>query len=469
MRVELSSVFPDRGSTLEIRLVELPEVPDAEYAEIVFSYVDEFDDGWAASVGAAVGPNGTAKGLLDTSGLPVDAVFELAAVKLGREDDVLREWSRNTLGEIRFAIREAEEPQPTDAQLRERANELRQLQRERYDSPLGNPGEPGVIEYRALAIVERLLLTSPLRLPGVQVLPSGLGNAASGEAELVSALLSRVGFGSFVQAEWWAKVNSAQRPIALLLFSRVYAGEPASAVELVWRRRDEILDLLALSRGAGGRPLATVLEAPKTGQFRVYAEVDAYRGNLAGGFISGEDQTTLVLWDEAARTDPFLAVALSLLRDAQAESNPDAAYFRFWSLLEVIAGNRIQAKQPVTLLSGSPWIGRDRRLRTTSVAAPRVYELIKRHLVSRQVDEASSVAPASDLREAVTVWYARRNATAHYGAFRPSDPKQQGQRWYGEALKTFQAPSGVDGDAWLSALRRFGVDVVAWELDAVRP
>jgi hypothetical protein len=102
---------------------------------------------------------------------------------------------------------------------------------------------------------------------------------------------------------------------------------------------------------------------------------------------------------------------------------------------------------------------------TTDFAAPRVYELLKRHLVG--IDEASFAAPAQDLEQAVRAWYARRNATGHYGRFTVGDAVQMAQPWYKRALLTTQPTPGTPTrlcEPWLRTLREAARLVVAKEL-----
>jgi hypothetical protein len=102
---------------------------------------------------------------------------------------------------------------------------------------------------------------------------------------------------------------------------------------------------------------------------------------------------------------------------------------------------------------------------TTSAAAPRVYRLIADHLQARSADEASFVSPANDLYEAVRAWYARRNATGHYGRFVSGDPRQTAERWYARAQETMPTPGTPD--AWLVTLQRATASVLQWELMTV--
>ncbi len=462
VKVALSSDCPERGSDLEIIIDELPGLDDAEGLRLDFQYVDEFEEAWAASVGTSARGTHTAAATLDTTGLPSGAVYRLVRVQLhDNGGNAIREWTAPQLSDVRFHVREAGEPMHSQAELVQWEEVLREAQERRLNRPLGNPDDSDVEQFNATAVVERLLMTTRIRLHDVEIIPVRGGNTAGEEAAIVNQILEELGSGVRIDGRWWGDINANSRPLTVLRFRRVFASDFHSAAELVLRRRTEVLNLLALSRFAPARPLALIVESVPAATSRVYAEVRPYTGNLVGGFTSGESQRTLLGWDEATGSDPFLVLSLSLLRDPLNDDGVDSAFFRYWSLLEVIASNRVARGSSVTLLSGRPWTHPDGRPRTTDDAAPRVYELAKHHLLSRQVDERSWAAPAADLQDAVTAWYARRNATAHYGAFRHADPVQQAQSWYQHALKT-----QADEAGWLAGLRDAARDVVAWELSA---
>lgn len=191
---------------------------------------------------------------------------------------------------------------------------------------------------------------------------------------------------------------------------------------------------------------------------RIYVEDASYGGNLLGGFISGEDQGQLLAQGAAMRSDPLLRLCVDLYAEALADPSHDARYLRLWSVVETLSGARVPAGQTVMRLDGTTWPGSH----STTDAAPRAYALIASVFGPGSVDESSSVAPASDLYEAVCGWYARRNATGHYGRFDPTDARQQAQRWFARAQQTVS--SGGPRDPWLMAFERVAALVLNREL-----
>jgi hypothetical protein len=262
----------------------------------------------------------------------------------------------------------------------------------------------------------------------------------------------------------------------LVRAERVFAATHEEALRLAHDKRDQLLDLMALHRQSSGVSFATVVQKlgdPISARYddtRFLSEAQSYGGNLLGGFISGEDQHTLLGHDRATAADPFLALCLSLYRDAESENDADFAYFRYWSVLELIASERVVVNSPVTDFSGQPILVKNQQARTSHPHG-RVYELLKRHMQTRNSAEQNFVGPPStSLWEEVGVWYTFRNATAHHGGFRVDDPNQQSQPWYQAALAVDNAIAQQGGVVdHLRNLERAARSVMHWELDAAVP
>ena len=330
-----------------------------------------------------------------------------------------------------------------------------------YVAPIGNSNVDGTREHRALSIIEGLLITTELRFPGVTVRPLGRALSAEEERIMANEVIREMGWACHLNEEDWRPQAERRRPLALMVFQSVYAPSYEEAGELVRAERERILALLALNRQARGQSVCLVVEQ-RLPDDRVLSrwipELPHYRGNLAGGFIAGESQQQLMQEWQAMSADPLLAVCCDLLGETLTHSTEDAQYLRYWSILELLSGARLPKRMVVKLRDGSPWP--DANSNTTSNAKPRVYEYIAQMLTLRSVNEASFSQPGADLLEAVQVWYARRNATGHYGRFIPGDPGQVAQRWHKHAVKS----DGVDSSQWLLSLRLAVISVLHNEL-----
>ncbi|CAH0327674.1 hypothetical protein SRABI128_06346 [Microbacterium sp. Bi128] len=363
-----------------------------------------------------------------------------------------------------FSICDPDEPLGrSDAEVIGRFRAILQKQTELYASPLGDPASPGAEEYRFACIIQGLYLTSDLKLPGVRAF--GLDSRPHGQdaEQLTIAMLEKLGWGSSPRQPVWSEMYKRDHPMSVLVYDKVFAASIEEAHTMYATARDELLAVLSLNRGAAGRPIVTCLEQIDGEQViatKFRFEHSSYAGNLAGGFLSGESQSDLLMQHSALSHDPLLKLCVDLFREALADPSPDARYFRFWSTLETLAIGRVPGGLPVVRLDGSPWPNES----NSSHAAPRVYTLIADALFRGPVtvDEASAVSPAEDLATAVTHWYARRNATAHYGQFVADDSVQRTKNWYPRALAT--GPTEGAFDDWLRTLQRLCGEVLLAEL-----
>lgn len=454
------------GETVEVVVEGIPTEFAGRSGEVVVVGVDRIETHWTASVGETVAADGRFQGQWQPS-LIDETVLEVASLRLTATDrDPERGWDLTDQPGARCVVGGAEREWTTE-DVAARAEELRQEQETLFAGPIGDPHVLGAREHRVFCVVERLRSTRRLQLPATSLLPLSVGNPGRGEPPLIDAILEQLGWPSRIDLDWWAEHSSSGRPWTGILIGPVFAADHDEAARLAWEVRDRTTDILALTRGSSPRPLVTVVEQrqdPAGVKWRLYHEDERYRGNLLGGFAAGEDQRELLYANAALTTDPLLALVVRLFRDAQAEADTDAAYFRYWSLLEALSSARFPAPHsPVVRLDGSAWPGKHN---TTEYAAPRVYALLAGHLAG--IDESSSVAPAADLYEAVRAWYGRRNATGHYGRLNPHDPVQQSQSWFKWAAKTVGGGGGGPlGDNWLWSLQQMASLVLRRELTAI--
>jgi hypothetical protein len=329
----------------------------------------------------------------------------------------------------------------------ERLQSLHRQQIARYAVPLGDKSAPGAVEHFVVCAIERLLTTTKLKLPGIQIFPVTKRPIEAEQRDVMNHILEVLGRFGRVDDAHWARMMGGGRPWTAVVFPEIWAPDAETAGGIARVARDELLALFGVNRTARGIPVATVVEQiVRSGPPHFFLSLDdaGYRGNLLGGFISGEDQFTLVAQQHAIHADPLLHLCADLFSEAVADPSLDARFFRYWSILETLSGARVSRGQPVTLVNGSAWPGGG----DTSQAAPRVYQYVSSGLAMSGVNVASQVAPAPDLYTAVRAWYGRRNATGHYGRFVLGDPSQRSQGWYRWAKQTSSDP-----DMWVWALR----------------
>ncbi|WP_408898455.1 hypothetical protein ACJ5H2_04930 [Nocardioides sp. R1-1] len=331
-----------------------------------------------------------------------------------------------------------------------------------YLQPLGDRQAAESLEHRVLCVIEGLYMTTRMRLPGAVIVPVLERPGASEERLIINGLLQKERFATQLPEAIWRSQAEARSPLTVMIFPEVWAPTYEAAGELARDLRDRVIALMAVNRSATGRPLCIVIEQRQSGNAVVSKwalESEHYVGNLAGGFISGESQYDLLRQTRAVEHDPLLKLCCDLYGEALSERSEDARYLRFWSILELLSGARMPSNVVVTLRDGSPWPNPGAN--TTRTATPRVYQYLAVILSHKQIDEQSVVAPATDLYEAVRVWYARRNATGHHGRLVVGDPGQMTQSWYQFAVRSAAA---TPGQSWSRPLQEFVAMSIDFEI-----
>lgn len=452
----------EHGETSKCIVEGFPQQLHGTEVQVRLQCVDDVATVWVADIGTKIDSTGAAVAEWQP-GLKGEQVAELTQVIVPSEGPgpkPQRIWEAPQQVEVARCLlgRKAE---LSAGELKGLAGEFRERQSVRYVRSFGDQDIQGALEFEAICIVERLLITTSTRLPGVEILPLGAANAGGHEAELLNEVFGALGRSERMDPEWWAQRSRASRPWAALRVKSIWAESIEAAAALATGVRERTLHLLAVGRGSSGVPIATLVRPLEAGKGGIFPELPGYTGNLLGGFLSGEDQHSLLTKGEAIERDPVVALATKLYREARAESNPDFAYFRYWSLLELVSDARVSREQAVVRLDGSPWPDGGG---LTKFAAPRVYELLK--ATFQNVDQHSVVAPAPDLYEAVRGWYGRRCATAHYGAFDLTSGTQQKQSWFKWASRTLQGdrPAGTPGEPWLRGLQETATNLLNREL-----
>ncbi len=115
----------------------------------------------------------------------------------------------------------ADEPTAFPQQALNAAQEAVAERERRYAEPLGDPDRPGNAEFRVLALVERVLLAQPLRVPGVQMLPlrsgdDAVGNRSTDEAAIINGALGELEWRVWLKPDQWAQLNTRERPIMVM-------------------------------------------------------------------------------------------------------------------------------------------------------------------------------------------------------------------------------------------------------------
>lgn len=317
--------------------------------------------------------------------------------------------------------------------------DLERRREARFQQPLGTLGQGS--QFRAAVLVEGLLITQQIPTTHGNVHPQVLEIHDGDLRDLTNASLEQLGWPGRVNNDAWNE-RMSRRDFAVFEFPNIWASDEAEADALAMTETDKLVLTLTYLRYAAPRPIMIALESRTPQQIRFRSLREGYTGNLIGGFMAGESSRELLRVGSAIATAPEVELYVNLYLEARREKQEDSRYFKLWAVLETIAINEIAEGAKVFLDDGTPWPNGG----TTSQAAPRVFELVRStSIAGRQWPNGG------DLYDFVRSVYGRRNATAHYGRFTPTDPVQQTQaQWYPWAIKTLSVGSGQPG--WLWAL-----------------
>ena len=318
---------------------------------------------------------------------------------------------------------------------------LQKRREARFKRPLGTPGQGS--QFRAAVLVEGLLITQPISTTYGVVHPQVLEIHDGDLRDLTNASLEHLGWPGRVNDEAWNQ-RLRRNDFAVFEFPQIWAENETDADTLVMAETDHLVLTLTYLRSAAPRPILVALESRTPQHIRFRSLREGYTGNLIGGFMGGESSRDVLRVGSAITAAPEVELYVNLYLEARREKQEDSRYFKLWAVLETIAINEIPDGAKVFLDDGTQWPDGG----TTSQAAPRVLELVRSaSLRERQWPDGG------DLYDFVRTVYGRRNATAHYGRFAPTDPVQTQAKWYPWAVKTLSVGSGHPG--WL------------WELDSV--
>ncbi|GAA2734104.1 hypothetical protein [Actinocorallia aurantiaca] len=300
-----------------------------------------------------------------------------------------------------------------------------------YNRPLTVPDEDSrTNSFVVLLLVENFLSSREQRVPGIQILPLSGSAIGIDVIETLNACASQIGLAGGLDIDANLRLMSQRRPTALLHVPNVLADTPEAAIREVRRNVLPLLDLIALRRGAKPKALAGIVATKKRMQVvGSWIEGIGYTGNLASGFISGEDPTSLFQHWEKASSDARIRLWLSLYSDALADERWDYRFFRCFNLLEGIAQETLPANAPVIDDLGNPAFLNSGRPYTTQQARGKVFMLIK-HVASRRSIALSSFAvnKAGTVWEESELWVAIRNAVAHRGSWEQPSGSAQSAR-----------------------------------------
>jgi hypothetical protein len=370
---------------------------------------EEQEDAWVLSAPLEVDPGQPTIGRCSALGDQPPGLYWLTALDASDTSQMsqTRVWVRPPL---LFEIRAASDEPRALSDLEAAYHEIVRQRQEQLEAGIGS----GEVMATVLVFVKDLLTTVRLNLGAYEVMPLDPVSWTA-EVQAVDRQLTALGARPFTWSDQALQQIRQAEPATLIQFPVVRANTLEACGDVALREAFLLVMLLAAHRGSFGDLFCTIIQDRRTGQLLAALHVPPYRGNLMGGFISGEEPEGLRRDLEALRDDSTLQLFVSLFGEARRERRPDFQYVRLWSLLESVAKSRGCAGRPRRDWSGQPQVSKKGQPLYVQDAREQVYELLRELLAPCGIGEQSYASGLSygSLSEQIGIWYQRRNCTAH--------------------------------------------------------
>ena len=371
--------------------------------------VEEHEDSWTLSALLEVDPARANVGRCSAVGDQPPGLYWLTALDVisGPQANPTRVLLKPPL---LFEVRPGSKPSRSLDQLEAAYRDVVRVRHEQREAGIGT----GPAAATVLVFVKDLLTTTRLNLLTCDVVPI---DPVSWTAELRSVDQYLEARGA-PPIQWTAQVLETVRraePATLIQFPVVRGNTRDECAAAAVREASLLVTLFAAHRGSFGDVFCTIIQDHQTGQLLSALHIPPYRGNLIGGFTSGEDPEGLRRDLHAIRADETLQLFVLLLGEAIRERRPDFQYVRFWSLLETVAKARGCAGRPKRDWDGLVQLTKKGQPHFVQDGADQVYELLREVLAPRDIGEQSFARDLTSgkLSDQIPIWYRRRNCAAH--------------------------------------------------------
>ncbi len=222
IRASLQPLSFCAGDELVIQISGLPP-SGPESATVQVACIDTIETTWTASLGGQVRPDGTLTATWSEVGIAREAAVFPTVIDIS--------GVTYRVDQTDVAIANPTTPVTTLDEALVYKHGLLHRQHARYAAPLGDPSADGVLEHRVICAIERLLITTSLRLPGVRVVPCATRPQGDEQRLMVDRIVTDLGWPTRIDTSWWAKLVSNSRPWTAIVCN---PSGPQT-----WRRRHE--------------------------------------------------------------------------------------------------------------------------------------------------------------------------------------------------------------------------------------
>lgn len=296
------------------------------------------------------------------------------------------------------------------------------------------------IEYCVLVFVKDLLIGTRIRFDHFEIVPSGSGLERRDSYDFINGFLQaktsiKLAFNYDDVASNRARNDN---PVCVVHFPCLQASNENEALDYCDHLTERLLFALSLTRDAAGEIFDIVVLNLTNGDARKYSINKPYRGNLLTGNLSGESPEALHRYIDGLALDDMNRFLVGLFKQAKAERSPDFQYVRYWQILETLAESQnYDPSEPLVDFEGQAMMdGSKERYKKGPINT--VFNLLRENEIGDSVNTWKSV----------NIWYAFRNAVAHYGAIAKYENLSRNKEWARLGIEELQANPGHDSHLW---------------------
>ena len=279
--------------------------------------------------------------------------------------------------------------------------------REQVFSEIKGDHENGTTYFDCYVFVKNMNVDTIIQYGDIEVIPFNRYKALS-ESKMIDAFFTSEG----VPFDYSSNLSDGYG--AVIYMRNVLSDEKGDYAKRLIREKAGILvNLFSLSNHDNCHIISTVIHDLKAGVYSININDPHYHGNLLRlsdqGFAIREEYKYL------SENHTSLNVFIKLFNEAEVESDVLASYFRFWTLLEVMAEAHEIKGENMVRWDGSTVLANNGRAKTIETSIDAVFELIRRNYSANNTRDFIKLSTITNVKEFLSVCYRRRCCYAHKG------------------------------------------------------
>ncbi|CAM3745998.1 hypothetical protein [Pseudoalteromonas maricaloris] len=304
-------------------------------------------------------------------------------------------------------------------------------------------------KFRVLIFGVGCLLHSLQQMKGYRIIPLGRGFSYGHMLEAVN-LYAKQNLGTELPFESDIESRFSQStPVFVIDFWDIWAPNTDDCISTAVGIAEDIFTVLAFGRGQRPSYFAYVVLNKETGSGVQSFNFPGYKGNLAPSFNPLEGAELIEKIFPLIQKDPWVDLIMRLYADALNEPNLSYRFFKYWSLLELIAKKRIQTPSNKPLLhpdgesilynndepvNPNGTLGKVYRFCLQAKLQPRTPLRDGQYIHFESYSNSSKGLDMGENTIIFRLWdslrglYEIRNSTAHAGEFNPDEARKGNDR-----------------------------------------